>query len=83
MWLERAAARVTQAVMFTIDEIKEIAKRANESIVKDFTESGFKKPPPLVTYGMVRAVLEASQAIAKTTQAESPSGQATKQKESK
>ena len=46
--------------MHTIIEIDLIAKRANERIAKEFAELGFSNPP-VVTHGIVRAVLQAAE----------------------
>lgn len=45
--------------MFTILQIDEIAKVANERIKKEFEEYGFQNPP-IFSGGMVRVVLEAA-----------------------
>lgn len=45
--------------IYTIQDYEEIAKRANEQIAKDFEEVGLRYPP-IVTRGIVRAVLDAA-----------------------
>jgi hypothetical protein len=44
---------------FTIFELDEIAKRATKRVAAEFTECGFANPP-IITLGMVRAVMDAA-----------------------